>query len=109
MSNLDGPRRDGFQPSILAPNQSLDRLDVLADDGDELPSFTDIFSRAQLGVPRVTPPVVDLTTDPFDDVSLSHKLSSMVDANYIRLQTTRPLSLSLSLHVSTARPAKPEY
>jgi hypothetical protein len=96
MSNSDGPRRDGLQPSILAPNQSPDGLDALADDGDELPSFTDILSRARPGVPRVTPPVIDLTIDPSDDVSLSHKLPSMVDTNYVRLQTTCPPSLSLS-------------
>jgi hypothetical protein len=60
MSNSDGPRRDGLPPSILAPNQSPVGLDALADDGDELPSFTDILSRARPGVPRVTPPVVDL-------------------------------------------------
>jgi hypothetical protein len=100
MSNSDGLRRDGLQPSILAPNRSSDGLDALADDGDELPSFTDILSRARPGVPRVTPPVVDLTTDPSDDVSLSHKLPSMVDANCVRLQTTRPLALSLSLSLS---------
>src|SRR5205814_2256451 len=96
ISNSDGPRRDGLQPSIPAPNQSPDGLDALTDDDDELLSFTDILSRSRPGVPRVTPPVVDLTTDPSDDVSLSHKLLSMVGANNVRLQTTRPLSLSLS-------------
>jgi hypothetical protein len=96
MSNSDGPRRDGLQPSIPASNQSPDGLDALADDDDELPSFMDILSRARPGVPRVTPPVIDLTIDPSDDVSLSHKLRSMVDANSVRLQTTCPPSLSLS-------------
>jgi hypothetical protein len=69
---------------------------ALADDGDELPSFMDILSRARPVVPRVTPPVVDLTIDPSDDVSLSHKLPSMVGAKCVRLQTTCPLSPSLS-------------
>ena len=96
ISNSNGPRRDGLQPSILAPNQSPDGLDTLADDSDELPSFTDILSRARPGIPRVTPPVIDLIIDSSDDVSLSHKLPNIVDANYIRLQTTRPLSLLLS-------------
>jgi hypothetical protein len=107
MLNSDGPRRDGLQSSILALKQNPDGLDTLADNGDELPSFTDIFSRARPKVPRVTPPVVDLITDPSDNVSLSHKLPSIVGANCVRLQTTR--LFPLSLHVSSARPAKLEH
>ena len=63
VSNSGGPYRDGIQPSISAPNQGLNGLDGLADDGDELPSFMEILSRARPVVPQVIPPVVDLTID----------------------------------------------
>src|SRR5271155_893361 len=62
----------------------------------KLPSFMNIHSYARPVVPRVTPPVVDLTIDLSDNVSLSHKLPSMMGANCIRLQTTCSLSLSTS-------------
>jgi hypothetical protein len=56
---------------MSTPNQSLDRLDALADDGDELPSLMDILPRSRPVVQRVTSAMVDLTIDPSDDVSLS--------------------------------------
>jgi hypothetical protein len=49
-------------------NQSLDGLDTLADSGDELPSFSDLLSRAQQVAPRV-PQLIDLTIDSSDDVT----------------------------------------
>jgi hypothetical protein len=69
MSRSDGPRRGAFQPSISATSQSLDGLDTLADSGDELPSLTDLLSRAWPVASRVAPQVVDLTIDSSDDVS----------------------------------------
>jgi hypothetical protein len=47
ISHSDGLRRGAFQPSIFATRQSLDGLDTLADSNDELPSVTDLLSRAR--------------------------------------------------------------
>ena len=58
-----------FQLSISATSQSLDGLDTLVDSGDELPSLTDLLSRARPVASRVAPQVIDLTIDSSDDVS----------------------------------------
>jgi hypothetical protein len=47
MSQSDGLRRESFQLSISAINQGLYELDTLANNGDELPSFMNILSRAK--------------------------------------------------------------
>jgi hypothetical protein len=65
----DGPPREAFQQSISAINQSQDRLDTLTDNGDELPSFMDILSRARSVAPRAASQTTDLTIDASDDVS----------------------------------------
>ena len=50
-------------------------VDTLADGGDELPSFTDLLSRARPVASRVPPQVIDLTIDSSDDVSQLHQVT----------------------------------
>lgn len=69
ISPSDSPCRGEVQPLISATSRSLDELDTLADSGDELPSLTDLLSRARPVASRVAPQVIDLTIDSFDDVS----------------------------------------
>jgi len=69
VSHSDGPRREAFRPSISATSQSLDGLDTLVDSGDELPSLTNLLSRARLVALRVAPQVINLTIDSSDDVT----------------------------------------
>lgn len=73
---------------LLLPYQDLS---LFYHDGDELPSFIDILSRAQPVVPRVTPPVVDLTIDPSDDLpNPSMESSSAAAVHDAPLATTAP-------------------
>src|SRR5277367_4249333 len=66
ISYSDGPRRRGLLTSNYVTNQSLNELDTLADCDDELPSLTDILSRARPVASRVGPQVIDLMIDSSD-------------------------------------------
>jgi hypothetical protein len=74
--------------SCFLPYQDLS---LFYHDGDELPSFMDILSRARPVVPRVTPPVVDLTIDPSNDLPNPNMESPSVAAVHdAPLATTAP-------------------
>jgi hypothetical protein len=74
LSYSGGPRCGPFQPSISTTSQSLGGLDS----DDELPSVTDLLSRAPAVASRVAPEVIDLTVESSNDVSYSYKVFSIM-------------------------------
>jgi hypothetical protein len=77
----------------------LDGLDTLADSSDELPSVTDLLSRARPVASRVAPQVIDLTVDSSDDVSYLHKSLSFMGRLTVFAYTAYAHPLSLFKHL----------
>ena len=68
-ASIAGHHSRSIAPRNLISSPLYKRPPSNPDSDDELPSFTDILSRARPVVSRVPPQVIDLTIDSSDEVS----------------------------------------
>ena len=91
-----------------APNQSLDRLEALADNGDELPSFMDILAKEPQAIfvksnlytdTTSSSPLIFVAFQPVDWITKEEQLGfvdiTTAAAAFIHKMNARPMGMKL--------------